>query len=347
MNNITNRRNFTEEEFTPLKLKETLGLYILAILLAVLSSGTFLFVSLAAAVYALLFLASKNKWTSLIPTAFSLGILFLLSDTTATNITSALSPVIIGATLAFCISKKKKVFTCIGTVSVLTAVLSPLGICAAIYDKYGSVIDGFRTFISEIKPVVVEAVLKAFEAVKEANDLDFSLSEDEIVSLFKQMLIFLPACIFISSEILATVSYATGRLLLKIRNRNKYYFKNGSDCSISVSSAVAFVISGFAALLFSFGEDCEFISCVFINVCSLLIVPLAIYGIISFVRVFKKAPDNKMLPGKRHAVISLALIVLSSFANPLFGVVMISSYGAFAVINEALANRISRKNDGL
>lgn len=347
VDNITNRKDFIQEKFTPLNFKETAGLYILAVLLTVLSNGAFLFASLAAAVYAVLFLASKNKWTSLIPPALSLGILFLFSDTAATNITSVFSPIIIGAALAFCISKRKKVFTCIGTVSVLTAVLSPLSICAAIYDKYGSVIDGFHTFVSEIKPVVVETVLAAFETVKEANGLDITLSEDEIVSLFKQMLIFLPACIFISSEILATVTYAVGRLLLKIRKRNGYFFKYGSDCSISVPTAVAFIISGFAALLFSFGEDYEFISCVFINACSLLIVPLAAYGVIALVRAFKKTPDNKTLPGKRHAVISLALIVLSSFANPLFGVVMVSSYGAFAVINEALANRISRKNDGL
>ncbi len=330
----------------PLNVKETVCLLVLATALSFLSNGAFIFAALASGVYSVLFLSSKSRIAVFIPCVLSLGIPLFFTNTVTTCVVSAVSPLITGLILALCISKRKKVFTCIGITAVLTALFFSLNICAAVFDTYGSVINGFRSLIEEAMPIITETVLNTFNAVSEANGLDITLTEDDVLSLLKQITVFIPACIAFVSETLSAVVYITSRLLLKIRSRNKLYYPNGSDFSISVSTAAAFLISGLGVLLFSLAEDTEFVSYVFINACSLLIIPFAVRGIVSFIRSFKRpaAPSVFARSDKRHSAIMLVLIIVSAFINPLFGIIMLSSYGAFSVFNEALAKRISKKS---
>lgn len=334
----------------PLGVGATIGFCFLAGLLTFISGVAPLELTLSAfasAVYALVMLVSRQKWVCAFPVLLAFGVLFAVTQQPLLSAVYALRPILIAASLAFCISKGKKLFTCIGVCTAAVSAVILVTFSTAIYVSYGSLLTGFSTYISETKPQIVNAVLQAFEVLKQANELEFSLSEADIDSWIRQMAVILPAGLIVVAEFISATAFFASQLLLMIRSRIRCFYKGRPDYTISVPTSLFFMISGVAALLFSLSASTMFVAYAFANICIILFIPMLIQGIITLVASFKHPrSDSEKSPfsGERASgVLTLVSVLLISFFNPFFGVFFLAYYGAFSAVRRALAEYIKKK----
>lgn len=318
-------------------------------ILAGVSPFSMTLTALSAATYAFLFLSTNNKVIGFIPVPFSFVALFFTSMQLLLNIITVLSPVLIGASAAYCISKKKPVFNCIASCSAATLISMICSFTAGIYLTYGSVIKGFSTYIDLLKPQITEAFLNVFEIIKENNQLDVTLSTSDIDSLIRQVAIIMPSCLVIIAEMLSALTFFGAVLLLKRRSRIKYFYSDRLNFTLSVSTSIFFMISGIGAFLFSLANSTMFIAYSFINACAILIIPMTIQGILTLTKSLKTpvmiSKDGSLpIPNKRPAAITTTILTaISLFVSPILSLFLLSYYGAYITLSDTVFEKLKNK----
>lgn len=329
-------------------LAGTIGLTVLVAALTILpSANIFPTVSeiLAAALFANLIAVRKTPAAAYISTVISGACSIFLTKSVFAGLVPVLAVCAVGTAVAVCIIKKAGLVTSSAAAAVIFLVTLILPFCYGVYSAYGSVIEGTRTYFSEVFDEYARRLTEVFEVGG-----GITLQYESVRAMFSEAALLIPGMVALMAEVFGCLVYVGSNLISKLRRKDvREFYPKGLRVDLGAELGVFFIVTSVFTLIASGFESADVLFYALMNFLVILVFPMTVYGVYVMVRNLK-APRIviKMENGEEFSPMRFSflwIVVPLIFINFAMAILFTAFYGAVKAISNGRKSRIGKEKE--
>ncbi len=293
--------------------------------------GSGLFICVSGVLFAFLLCRGTAASWAAAPVAYALSFLFMGDPVFA--LTSLLF-LVIAVPLAFCIKRRFSLSVTVAVLTLAVAATVAALFAATVAEVYGSVVEGFKLYIADMKAIFNE-IFSPFRSL--TDDAGYIIFTDQIIAELKQMFVMiLPAFAVICCEALAYITAKMFLLLCIIFKDDALIFRPWR-LRTATATSVVFALS-YLVFILSSGTGVIFYSAL-----NLMAILMPLTSISGFHAMFGEGSVFRNTPRQGTRIMLVTTCIVFLIISPVLLLATLSFWGAFDGVRNYFRNK---KNDG-